>query len=243
MSYNEELNNYLKNINFDNSIIFDIGANEGEITNFILNNSNNSQINCIEPHPYNINILNNKFKNIKNIKIYDGAINTFDGTCKIGFENQQRKNGLKQGHVIENTDLQGRNWNEKTEVKCYKLDNLCSKANIIKMDIEGFEHKVLPLSLEKLINVNTWMLEIHSWEDINLHGWTLKEHNFEKDSLNKLINLFIDNNYNNFIIVKNSKRRIKAITKDINWLDIPMSSYKFNNKTVYYKVINLIIKK
>jgi FkbM family methyltransferase len=243
MSYNEELNNYIKNIIFDNKIIYDIGANEGEITKFIFDNSKNSTINCVEPHPDNINILNNKFNNISNIKIINGAVNTFDGNCNIGLEKQQRKNGLKQGHVMETTDLQGRLWENKLKVKCYKLDNLCNDANIIKMDIEGFEHKILPDLLPNLNNVDIWILEIHSWEDIKNHGWTINEHNIKNDSLNKLLNLFLENNYKNFIIAKTMKNKIKQINKNTNWNDIPLCSYKFNKKLIYYKVLNLIIKK
>ena len=57
MEYDEELNNYIKNVDFNNKLIFDIGANKGEIIDFILKNSNNSMIYGIEPHQYNINII------------------------------------------------------------------------------------------------------------------------------------------------------------------------------------------
>ena len=59
MSYSEELNNYIKYVNFDNKVIYDIGANEGEIIDFVLKNSNNSTIYGIEPHQHNIGILIN----------------------------------------------------------------------------------------------------------------------------------------------------------------------------------------
>jgi len=54
--------------------------------------------------------LKQKFKNCSNIKIIEGAVNTFNGTCYIGFEQQDRDIGLKQAHVMNNnSDLQGRN--------------------------------------------------------------------------------------------------------------------------------------
>tara|TARA_B100000575_G_C23012908_1_gene583431 strand:- start:164 stop:904 length:741 start_codon:yes stop_codon:yes gene_type:complete len=244
MSYNEELTSYLENVDFNNQSVYDIGANEGEILEFINNHSLNTSLHGIEPHPNNISILNQKFKDNNNITITHGAINTFDGECYIGFEKQQRKNGLQQGHVMNNNvnDLQGRKWIEGCNVKSFKLDTFCKDATIIKMDIEGFEHKILHKSLNKLNNTKTWLLEIHSWEDIDLHGWDRYNHNSESDSLNKMIKLFLKNGFNEFILAK--KRNINnVINENTYWSHIPVSSYIQDNKRVYYKVVNLIIQK
>ena len=240
---NEELQSYLSEINLDNEVIYDIGANKGEMINFFNKHSTNSQIIGIEPHPNNIQILKQKFNNCLNIKIIEGAVNTFDGNCYVGFEQQQRINGLKQGHIMNNnTDLQGREWLQGTNVKCYKLDNFCKDADIIKMDIEGFEHNLLYDSLPNLNYVKNWLLEIHSWEDINYHGWTIHNHNKENDSLNKMIKLFIENGYKKYILAK--KRNIKKpINENFYWTDVPISSYMQNNEKIYYKVVNLIIKR
>ena len=136
--------------------------------------------------------------------------------------------------------MQKRAWeNTEKKINCFKLDTLCHDANIIKMDIEGFEHKVVYGSIEKLINLETILLEIHSWEDINIHGWTLNEHNIKNDSLNKMLNYFINIGFTKFIAVK---RNIN-INSNTNWNDIELSSYMKSGKRVYYKVLNVIIKK
>ena len=244
MSYSEELNNYIKYVNFDNKVIYDIGANEGEIINFVLKNSNNSTIYGIEPHQHNIGILINKFKNHERVRIINGAINTYNGMCNIGLEEQERVNGLKQGHVVDDKtliDLQGRNWdNKQNNIECWTLDNICKNSNIIKMDIEGFEHKILYDALPKM-STNTWLIEIHSWEDLELHGWNINSHNKETDSLNKMINLFINNGYSNFIVAKTRNNKITNIDNNTYWSDIPISSYQQKGIKVYYKVINIII--
>lgn len=246
MSYSEELNNYIKYVDFDNKVIFDIGANEGEIINFLLEKSHNSIIYGIEPHQHNINILNNKFENNERVRILNGAINTYNGVCNIGLEEQERANGLKQGHIINNDtsfDLQGRDWNNKqNNIECWTLDNICKNADIIKMDIEGFEHKVLYNFLPKM-NTHTWLIEIHSWEDLELHGWTNNNHIKENDSLNKMIKLFINNKYTNIRVAKTRNNSITNINQETYWTHIPISSYKKNGNTVYYKVVNLIISK
>jgi FkbM family methyltransferase len=246
-NYDEELLNYIKNVNFNNKIIYDIGSNEGEIINFINYNSNNSKIFGIEPHPNNIITLNNKFKNNDNIKIIHGAVNTYNGFCKIGLEQQQRTNGLQQGHIIDNdklNDMQSRIWERKCDnIPCFKLDTLCKDANIIKMDIEGFEHNILKYSLDKLTNLEKLLIEIHSWEDINLHGWTINLHSKENDSLNKMLNLFYENEFNNIIVAKTRNGRINKVNKNTMWTDIPICSYKKDGKIIYYKVVNLIVSK
>ena len=111
---NEELLSYKKYINFNNKNIYDIGANTGEMTDFFKINSKNSTIYSVEPHKSNIQILKKKFKDYTNIKIIEGAVNIYTGTCNIGHEQQQRINGLKQGHVMINIDkdLQKRKWKE-----------------------------------------------------------------------------------------------------------------------------------
>jgi len=220
-----------------------LGANEGDMITFFNKYSKNSKIIGIEPHPNNIQILTKKFKDYSNIEIIDGAVNTFDGTCYIGFEEQERTNGLKQGHVMNlNSDLQGRNWVKGKNVNCYKIDKLCKNATLIKMDIEGYEHEILPKYLSNLTHVKCWMLEIHSWEDINFHGWTTSNHSKENDSLNRMIKLFQENDYNKFILAK--KRNIQTpIGENTYWTNIPISSYMQKGERIYYKVVNLIIKK
>ena len=140
------------------------------------------------------------------------------------------------------TDLQGRKWIKGCMTKSYKLDTLCKNATIIKMDIEGFEHELLYKCVDKLDNVKNWLIEIHSWEDINYHGWTNRHHNKKSDSLNKMIKLFLKNGYTRFILAKKRKKEI-IISENTYWTDIPTSSYKQNNEIIYYKVVNLIISK
>ena len=131
-----EVTSYLNNVNLNNQKFYDIGAIKGVINDFVNKHSKNTYIHGIEPHPNNIEILNRKFKNNENITITHGAVNTYDGECYVGFETQQRVNGLLQGHVMNNNtnDLQGRNWLQGCNVKSFKLDTFCKDATIIKID-------------------------------------------------------------------------------------------------------------
>lgn len=242
---NIELENYKKYVNFNCNFIADVGSNEGVMTQFFLDNSSNARILCIEPHNSNINILKNKFLNNERVKIYQGAISLHDGECQIGLETQQRVNGLKQAHVLSNNkkDLQEREWNNNLLTQSWKLETLCKDCEIIKMDIEGFEHKILYNSLDKLINNKIFLLEIHSWEDLKLHGWNSCIHIHEYDSLNKMIKLFKKNNYKSFIPSKTHNLKKTEINEFTHWKDVKLSSYHKDGTQIYYKVINLIISK
>ena len=242
---NEELLSYKINVNFDNKVICDIGANEGEMVNFFLRNSKDTKIIGIEPHMSNINKLNSLFSDEDGVEIIHGAINTYSGICKIGHEQQQRVNGLKQGHVMNNgkTDLQNRSWGEVVDVPCWELSEICKEVDIIKMDIEGFEHKVIYGSLHKLDKLETILIEIHSWEDLDIHGWTNRTYIRENDSLNKMLLYFIENGFTKMIPAKNRNGRITKVDGNTTWNDIPISSYVHDGKRVYYKVVNLIIQK
>ena len=72
----EEYNSYRNAINFDYKIIIDIGANIGDVTHFFLNNSVNSSVLAIEPHPDNVSILKSRFGENSRIQIIDGVIGT-----------------------------------------------------------------------------------------------------------------------------------------------------------------------
>lgn len=64
------------------------------MTRFFSKHSKNTKIIGIEPHPSNIEYLHRLFSNDEHIKIIDGAVNTYNGTGYIGFEQQERVNGL-----------------------------------------------------------------------------------------------------------------------------------------------------
>ena len=242
---NEELTNYKKYVNFNCKTIADVGANEGVMTQFFLDQSKETQILCIEPHKINIDLLNNKFKNNNRVNVINGAISKTNGYCQIGLEQQQRTNGIKQAHVLSDNsiDLQKRNWNEKHKTQCWKLDDLCQDCEIIKMDIEGYEHEILYNSLKHLKNNKVFLLEIHSWEDLDLHGWNKDIFIPYNDSLNKMIKLFIQHGYTKFIPAKTNNLLKTNIDSNILWKDISLSQYKKDNKIVYYKVLNVIIMK
>jgi FkbM family methyltransferase len=73
--------------------IIEIGANDGTDT---LKFAKNGKVWAFEPNPYYVSILNEKFKNNKNISIIEKAVSDFDGTAvfnidKIGYSSSLNK--------------------------------------------------------------------------------------------------------------------------------------------------------
>lgn len=50
-----------------------------------------------------------------------------------------------------------------SEIDAVTLMDICPEANVVKMDIEGAEFLVLPEAIDKMPNVDTWIVEIHPW--------------------------------------------------------------------------------
>ena len=71
----------------DVNVIFDIGANVGEISTYFSKIFPNSKIFSIEPSTRNLTILkahiNSQFFECKNITIIEKAISNYDGKIKI----------------------------------------------------------------------------------------------------------------------------------------------------------------
>ena len=55
------------------SVFIDIGANTGEVSNYI-NDKYQSKIYCYEPHPGAYKFLKNRFINFKNVSVFNYAI-------------------------------------------------------------------------------------------------------------------------------------------------------------------------
>ena len=144
----------------NNLNIVDIGANDGLSSSFFLSNFKNSKIYIYEPlKNYLINIKNNnnnkikifevalgdknnsKFLNIPyynllgtSIKIYLSAYSTINDNNKKIFDlNPSLRTFFFYKKIL----------NKRIKVKIEKLDNYNLKSSIIKLDVEGYEDRVI----------------------------------------------------------------------------------------------------
>jgi len=166
------INNEIKNISFDeilqrrllnNPIIFDVGANQGQSIERFSKLFSNFTIHSFEPIAEEFDKLKNKFGNINNIYLNNFALGEKEE--KKGFYVAAKSETSSFNKINSGTDwLKKRSKDFNTSEKQYTkyamvniktLDNYCKKNNINKIDIlkidtQGYEDKVLEGSLEAI---------------------------------------------------------------------------------------------
>lgn len=147
--------------------VIDIGANIGYYTLlFSRLVGKTGKVYSFEPDKNNFEILEKNIKEnkISNVKYYNVALNSYDGT--VNFNIHPVNNG---GHSIENINGS----RGSVIVDCFKLDTIIKDENIklIKIDVEGAERKVLTgaskiLSNNKCIIIGEYTDGNNKYEDL-----------------------------------------------------------------------------
>lgn len=132
------LKNYnLPEINFENKICLDLGANIGGFSKIAIERGAKKVI-SIECDTRNYNKMSQSFKEENKIEILHGAISNYNGKIKI-YKNDSQKN-----HCSVSTINKFR-FKEYDEVESFNIDDILKKykPEIIKVDIEGSEYDIL----------------------------------------------------------------------------------------------------
>ncbi|MFN0082505.1 MAG: FkbM family methyltransferase [Ferruginibacter sp.] len=132
-----------------NILIFDVGANEGFITNIFLTLGYN--VISVEPDTHNINILKQRFKNEKKVTIEPVALGKNEGKEKIFIaENEHTLTTLstKWKVILENKTRRNRHEfiDDEKWVSVSTLNKLIDNYGLpyyAKIDAEGFELEIL----------------------------------------------------------------------------------------------------
>jgi FkbM family methyltransferase len=146
--YNSIISNISK---IKNPVFLDIGANIGLISLKVLEKVPSVKIFCFEPGNIQSNLLSRTIEenSIRNISLEKYALSDTDG--EADFYVHSGKDSAKDGLV----DTMRGEKTEKTKVLTRKLDSWWSsngrpKVNVIKIDTEGAEYKVLSGAKELL---------------------------------------------------------------------------------------------
>lgn len=125
-------------------LVFDIGANVGEITEVCLELG--ARVVCVEPQPYCVNILKRKFGKNANVYIVEKGLGEKEGHLKLNVNELTPETSTFMKEWSNQERFTGQRWNKQVLVAVTTLDQLINKfgtPKFCKIDVEGFEYKVL----------------------------------------------------------------------------------------------------
>ena len=216
--------NYLKKSLREINIFIDIGAHKGTYTDLILNNLLViNKLILIEPQKNIFEFIKNKYKNNKNIIIYNNAISNKEKLMKLFINKHDLTSSLtevdkKNKYLNLKAKLFGGSINQmitkKYNIKAINLKKLAKKEKIdyvdlIKIDTEGHEFQVLQGAGDFLKkNVKYIIVEFHNsnifinYDPIKIEKY-LKKNNFVlKKSFNFPFTTWEDRIYYNKKLIK-----------------------------------------
>jgi len=163
-------------------VIIDAGAHIGLTTFYFKSLYPQAKIIAIEPNPDLFAILEkNVFENqLQDVTLINGALDETAGTQEL-FVDSSKNQWWSTGSFTKGA------WTRQQEsepilVETWPLSEfITQKIDLLKLDIEGAEHRVLKTSIESLAVVDQILMEYHSTKNQNLFYLSemLKERGFK----------------------------------------------------------------
>jgi FkbM family methyltransferase len=144
----------------NNGVVFDVGARD---SNLPLINQNANYF-LFEPIKYNFNNLVDRFKNKKNIKLINSALSDKEEITTIFLESESISKRINFNYIWRYVKPERVVNGEQEIINCNTLkkyidDNNISKINLLKIDVEGYELKVITGLFEHLKIVENIVFE------------------------------------------------------------------------------------
>jgi len=194
--------NYLMNELKSEDICIDIGANIGAFSLFFA--SKCRKVISFEPIRFNCKLLelSSSINFVENIQIENSILSDINGECKFLVANETGLSGIISEDINNHKRYLKKTYNNFIEeiitMKSRTLDSFnIDKVDIIKIDVEGAELKVIKGAIKTLLRCKPRLLIIECEE---------KSLNLYKNSLDELINkLKVLNYYPYYLIAGNLK--------------------------------------
>ena len=180
---------FIKKNQLNLKYFLDIGAHMGTYSDLILRNFKNCKILMFEPQKNIFNKIQVKYKNKKNIKIYNCAISDKSTFKNIYINRHGLTSSLSTLDLKNNKYLQlkARLFGttgpgmilKKTKVKTRTLNKIIKskKIDLVKIDTEGHELEVLKGMKKSIKNIKCILAEFHN-DEIYLSYKPEKIHNY-----------------------------------------------------------------
>ena len=178
------------------SIVLDIGANIGNVSNFILEKKG-SKVFAFEPNKLCFEILARRFIDDSRGKTFNLAVSNYSGLSKLYLH--QKSKGITDFDYIESSSLKNEKDNvsetNSIEVNVEHISKILSKfsyIDLIKIDAEGSEYEIIPFLIDNKNKIKNVLCELHGNPKYN------KNKDFYNDYQNLLSSLKKSNLYNNW---------------------------------------------
>lgn len=147
-------------------VILDLGAHYGLVSVKLASHSPTCDVIAIEAHPANYGVLkkNIALNHLENVKALNMAVADFTGVSELRVYDKISTHYSLEDRFQE-SDI-------ALEVPCYKLSDILgllhlTRVDLVKMDVEGLELKVLRSSLPQLAErIEKMDIEVHRISDL-----------------------------------------------------------------------------
>lgn len=165
------------------SIFIDIGGNMGTVSQYVLDVYNPKLIEIYEPHNLLYLNLKKRFKNYRNVNIYNNAVSNSNSQGFLYLRNKDDKDlSLLAGSSLEK-NKKNINKLHSQKIELIHIEEIILKfkyIDCIKIDIEGHEYKILDYLIKNKNKIGKLVCEFHGTdEDIAIN----KNHEFRKNFL------------------------------------------------------------
>ena len=193
---------FIRKNNINLKYFLDIGSHMGTYSDLILKDFSNCKILMFEPQINIFKKIKTKYKNKKNIKIYNCAISNRSASKEIYINKHDLTSSLSTLDLKNNKYLQLKaklfgstphgmilkKIKVKTQKLCeiIKLNNI-KKIDLVKIDTEGHEYKVLKGIQGNIKNIRYILIEFHndkiylSYNHKKIHSYLIKNNFVLKD--------------------------------------------------------------
>jgi FkbM family methyltransferase len=151
-------------------VFYDVGAKHGYYT--MLFAPMVKTVVAIEPQRTNFMVLQNKIKDLPNVRLYLLAVGALDGTGIFLTTNND-----SEGHLLDDATLDC-GAAEQSLVVVRQLDTMTDTIDLIKMDIEGGEIAAL-LGAQNLLKTSRPIMLIEIHKTAFVVGHILRQHEYE----------------------------------------------------------------
>ena len=164
--YKDKLNK-LNNLKLNSkNVVVDVGANNGVVA-YYLYDKYKCFIHCYEPNYFLYNILNRIFKKKNKIKCYNFAVSNINSKKKklyyhkniIKFDSLE----LSESSSLEKNkkNISIKNYKYIKTISINKILKKFKEIEILKIDIEGHEYKIMKSVLKNIDKIQKIYLEMH----------------------------------------------------------------------------------